>query len=207
MAVLFLKSHLVGSLSYFSLTLLGSQGYWPSSSVSSYTEENLVFEMLKDNTTQSAGIQIHSATPTRRGEISANEPGTSGKCMYVCACLCVICHSIWTPFHTQFIQLISAYSHTFLAPSMQVSLRDYTVSLSDANRHMFCTHIHTHARTYTRTHLHMQAHTHRQDWDPVQEYVCSSILSLRSQNTAVICLFWDTHVCIYTNNNTWETRR
>uniref|UniRef100_A0A671Y7N2 B box-type domain-containing protein n=1 Tax=Sparus aurata TaxID=8175 RepID=A0A671Y7N2_SPAAU len=56
----------------------GSQGYWPSSSLSSYTEEHLVFEMLKDNTTQSAGIQIHSATPTRRGEISANEPGTSG---------------------------------------------------------------------------------------------------------------------------------
>lgn len=94
MAVLFLKSHLVSFLSYFSLTLLGSQGYWPSSSLSSYTEEHLVFEMLKDNTTQSAGIQIHSATPTRRGEISANEPGTSGKCMYVCACLCVICHSI-----------------------------------------------------------------------------------------------------------------
>ncbi|XP_073351205.1 uncharacterized protein zbbx [Pagrus major] len=56
----------------------GSQGYWPSSSLSSYTEEHLVFEMMKDNNTQSTGIQIHSATPTRRGEISANEPGTSG---------------------------------------------------------------------------------------------------------------------------------
>ncbi|XP_036939857.1 uncharacterized protein zbbx isoform X2 [Acanthopagrus latus] len=55
-----------------------SHGYWPSSSLSSYTEEHLVYEMLKNNTTQSTGIQSHSATPTRRREITANGPGTSG---------------------------------------------------------------------------------------------------------------------------------
>lgn len=154
--------------------------------------------MLKNNTTQSTGIQSHSATPTRRREITANGPGTSGKCMYVCACLCVICYSIWTPFHAQFIQLISVYSHTFLATSMQVSLRDYTVSLSDTNRHTFCTHTRTRMRTHAHTgrigtqSRNMSAHQFSH-WDP--------------RNTAVICLFWDTHVCIYTNNNTWETRR
>ncbi|KAM7413362.1 hypothetical protein PAMA_020651 [Pampus argenteus] len=51
----------------------GSVGYRPSS-----TEEHLVFRMMKDNHTQQTGIQIHSNTPTRRGDITANERGTSG---------------------------------------------------------------------------------------------------------------------------------
>ncbi|XP_070827240.1 uncharacterized protein [Chaetodon trifascialis] len=59
----------------------GSQGFWPSTSLGTYTEEHLVFRMMKDNRMQPTGIQIHSTTPTRptsRREISANEAGTSG---------------------------------------------------------------------------------------------------------------------------------
>ncbi|XP_051252805.1 uncharacterized protein zbbx isoform X3 [Dicentrarchus labrax] len=56
----------------------GSEGYEPSSSLSICTEEHLVFEMMKDTHTQPTGIQIHSTKPTRRGEISENELGTSG---------------------------------------------------------------------------------------------------------------------------------
>ncbi|KAM7399514.1 hypothetical protein PAMP_018781 [Pampus punctatissimus] len=51
----------------------GSVGYRPSS-----TEEHLVFRMMKENQTQRTGIQIHSTTPTRREDITANELGTSG---------------------------------------------------------------------------------------------------------------------------------
>ncbi|XP_044059693.1 uncharacterized protein zbbx isoform X2 [Siniperca chuatsi] len=56
----------------------GSEDYGPSSSLVAYTEENLIFRMMKDNHTQPTGIQIHSTTPIGRGEISANELGTSG---------------------------------------------------------------------------------------------------------------------------------
>ncbi|XP_035536391.1 uncharacterized protein LOC118342067 isoform X2 [Morone saxatilis] len=56
----------------------GPEGYEPSSSLSICTEEHLVFKMMKDNHTQPTGIQIHSTEPTRRGEISGNELGTSG---------------------------------------------------------------------------------------------------------------------------------
>ncbi|XP_076591382.1 uncharacterized protein zbbx [Chaetodon auriga] len=59
----------------------GSQGFWPSASLSTYAEEHLVFRMMKDNRMQPTRIQIHSTTPTRptsRREISANEAGTSG---------------------------------------------------------------------------------------------------------------------------------
>lgn len=65
----------VQSLSRFSLALLGSEGYWPSSSLSTYTEEDLVFRMMMDNHKRAPGIQVHSTTTTRRGEILANEPG------------------------------------------------------------------------------------------------------------------------------------
>ncbi|XP_062275895.1 zinc finger B-box domain-containing protein 1 [Scomber scombrus] len=56
----------------------GSVGYRPSSSLTTYTEEHLVFRMMKDNPTQKTGILIHSTTPTGTGQISANEQGTSG---------------------------------------------------------------------------------------------------------------------------------
>ncbi|CAK6965208.1 uncharacterized protein zbbx isoform X1 [Scomber scombrus] len=59
-------------------TVLGSVGYRPSSSLTTYTEEHLVFRMMKDNPTQKTGILIHSTTPTGTGQISANEQGTSG---------------------------------------------------------------------------------------------------------------------------------
>nr|XP_020456111.1 zinc finger B-box domain-containing protein 1 isoform X2 [Monopterus albus] len=49
----------------------------PSSSLSAYGEEHLVFRMMKDKHMQPTGIQNHSTTPTRRGEVSANETGTS----------------------------------------------------------------------------------------------------------------------------------
>ncbi|KAG8002121.1 hypothetical protein GBF38_012482, partial [Nibea albiflora] len=54
----------------------GSVGYWPSSSFSTGTG-HLVFGVMEESQTLPTGIQIHSTTPTRRGEISANEPGTS----------------------------------------------------------------------------------------------------------------------------------
>nr|XP_046244595.1 zinc finger B-box domain-containing protein 1 isoform X2 [Scatophagus argus] len=57
----------------------GSEGYWPSSSHSTYTQEHLVSRMMMDNHMQPAGIQIHSAITTRAGEISANELGTGAK--------------------------------------------------------------------------------------------------------------------------------
>ena len=76
--------------SYFSiifcLTVLGSVGYRPSSSLRTYAEEHLVFRKMKDNHTQQTGIQIHSTTSTGRGDFSANELGTSGKCMRLCVC-------------------------------------------------------------------------------------------------------------------------
>lgn len=70
----------------FSLMLSGSEGYWPSSSLSAGTG-HLVFGVMENNQTLPTGIQFHSTTPTRRGEISANKLGTSGKCahMYVCS--------------------------------------------------------------------------------------------------------------------------
>ncbi|XP_074497789.1 uncharacterized protein zbbx isoform X1 [Sebastes fasciatus] len=54
----------------------GSEGYGPSSSLSTYTEEHQLFRMMKDNHRQPT--KIHSTRPTTRGEISANERGTSG---------------------------------------------------------------------------------------------------------------------------------
>ncbi|GLD70731.1 zinc finger B-box domain-containing protein 1 isoform X1 [Lates japonicus] len=56
----------------------GSESQGPSSSLSPDTEKHLVFRLMKDNHMQLSGIQIRSTTPTRRGEISANELGTSG---------------------------------------------------------------------------------------------------------------------------------
>uniref|UniRef100_A0A4W6E9B8 B box-type domain-containing protein n=1 Tax=Lates calcarifer TaxID=8187 RepID=A0A4W6E9B8_LATCA len=56
----------------------GSESQGPSSSLSPDTEKHLVFRLMKDNHLQPSGIQIRSTTPTRRGEISANELGTSG---------------------------------------------------------------------------------------------------------------------------------
>ncbi|KAL7400444.1 hypothetical protein ABVT39_012366 [Epinephelus coioides] len=56
----------------------GSEAFGRSSSRGTYAEEHLVFRMMKDNHMQPSGIQIHSTRPTRRGEISANELGTSG---------------------------------------------------------------------------------------------------------------------------------
>uniref|UniRef100_UPI0037E8D1FC uncharacterized protein zbbx n=1 Tax=Semicossyphus pulcher TaxID=241346 RepID=UPI0037E8D1FC len=56
----------------------GSEDLSPSSSLTPNTEEHLLIRLMKDNHTQPTGIQIHSTTPTRRGEISANELGTSG---------------------------------------------------------------------------------------------------------------------------------
>lgn len=50
----------------------GSEAYWPSGT---FTDEHLLLRM-KD--TQPRRIQIHSTTPTRRGETPANELGTSG---------------------------------------------------------------------------------------------------------------------------------
>lgn len=126
-----------------SLTLLGSESGGPSSSL--FTEKHLVFGVTEDNHMQPTGVQICSATPTRRGETPANELRTSGMCtvcvcalLYVCMSsharlcvqyLCVCKHTFLyllltpsntrtTPFHTQLIHLMSAY--TFLAPRMQV---------------------------------------------------------------------------------------
>lgn len=77
--------------SFFHFTVLGSMGYRPSSSVTIYTEEHLVFKMMKDNQAQQSGIHIHSTTPTGTDTISANEQGTSGKCM--CPCMCAHWHA------------------------------------------------------------------------------------------------------------------
>lgn len=68
----------------FSLTLLGSEGYWPSSSLSTYTEEHLVHTVMLQNHKQPTGVQVHSTTTTRRGEMSANEQGACSKCVCVC---------------------------------------------------------------------------------------------------------------------------
>lgn len=70
--------------SQFSLTLLGSE---PSSSLSTHTEEDLVFRMMMDNHKRPLGSEVHSTTTTSRGEISANE---LGMCVYF---ICVI--SCW----------------------------------------------------------------------------------------------------------------
>ncbi|XP_069543862.1 mucin-17 [Brachyistius frenatus] len=53
----------------------GSESYGSSSSLSTSTEEHLLFRAMKDNHTQPTGIHTHS---TRRREILACEPGTSG---------------------------------------------------------------------------------------------------------------------------------
>ncbi|XP_063764012.1 uncharacterized protein LOC134880841 [Eleginops maclovinus] len=53
-----------------------SMGHGASSSLSPYTEVDLVARMMK--LAQPTGIQNHSTRPTRRGEISANQLGTSG---------------------------------------------------------------------------------------------------------------------------------
>ncbi|TKS81228.1 hypothetical protein D9C73_015333 [Collichthys lucidus] len=54
----------------------GSEGYWPSGSLSTGAGHR-VFSVMEDSQTLPTGIQIHSTTPTRRGEILANKPGTS----------------------------------------------------------------------------------------------------------------------------------
>ncbi|KAF3848020.1 hypothetical protein F7725_021048 [Dissostichus mawsoni] len=51
-----------------------STGHGPSRP---YTEVDLVSRMMKNKLVQPTGIQNHSTRPTRRGEISANELGTS----------------------------------------------------------------------------------------------------------------------------------
>ncbi|XP_068571655.1 uncharacterized protein zbbx [Cebidichthys violaceus] len=53
-----------------------SEGYRPSSSLSTRTGEHLVFRMMSNNRMQPTANQIHSAS-TSRGQISVNKRGTS----------------------------------------------------------------------------------------------------------------------------------
>ncbi|XP_060902240.1 uncharacterized protein LOC132980246 isoform X1 [Labrus mixtus] len=57
--------------------LAESEDFGPSSSLTSRTEEHLAIRLMKGNHTQPTEIKIRSTTPTRRGEISATELGTS----------------------------------------------------------------------------------------------------------------------------------
>ncbi|KAM6932152.1 uncharacterized protein zbbx [Lycodopsis pacificus] len=54
-----------------------SDGYRPSSSLRTHTEEHLVFRMMRNNRMQPTANQIHSTRPTSRGQISVNRRGTS----------------------------------------------------------------------------------------------------------------------------------
>ncbi|XP_078102602.1 uncharacterized protein zbbx isoform X1 [Sander vitreus] len=55
----------------------GSEGYRPCSTLTTDTEEHLVFRVM-DNHLQLTGSHFHSTRPSKRGEISANKLGTSG---------------------------------------------------------------------------------------------------------------------------------
>ncbi|KAF1393879.1 hypothetical protein PFLUV_G00020630 [Perca fluviatilis] len=55
----------------------GSEGYRPCSTLTTDTEEHLVFRVM-DNHLKLTGSQFHSTRPSKRGEISANKLGTSG---------------------------------------------------------------------------------------------------------------------------------
>ncbi|XP_034404921.1 zinc finger B-box domain-containing protein 1 [Cyclopterus lumpus] len=54
-----------------------TEGYGPSSSFNTYTEEHLVLRTRRNNRMQPTEILIHSTGPSSRGEISVNERGTS----------------------------------------------------------------------------------------------------------------------------------
>ncbi|XP_054458912.1 uncharacterized protein zbbx [Anoplopoma fimbria] len=54
-----------------------SEGFEPSTSPSTFTEEHPVFRMMRSNHKQPSESQIHSTRPNSRGEISLNERGTS----------------------------------------------------------------------------------------------------------------------------------
>lgn len=70
------------------LILIVSDAYWPSSSLSNYTEEHMVFRMM-DNHKQHSAFQLHSATTTRR-EISVNQLGTNAG-VYLFVCVFFLC--------------------------------------------------------------------------------------------------------------------